>query len=181
MDWTDDAIQRLRVLWAEGHSAAEIGRRMEVSKNAIVGKAHRLDLPARPSPIRQCETGAPRATRSRRPPVPRLADMVLLRACGPLAMEPSRRAHPAPVPVVRPPVVRAPAVHSDPRPVVVERRLTGAVGMQPCCWPIGEPGKAGFRFCENLALVRRPYCAEHCDHAYKPMRQPADTALPQLS
>jgi GcrA cell cycle regulator len=53
--------------------------------------------------------------------------------------------------------------------------------MQPCCWPIGEPGKAGFRFCENLALLRRPYCAEHCDHAYKPMRQPADTALPQLS
>jgi GcrA cell cycle regulator len=55
MDWTDDDIQRLRTLWAEGHSTAEIGRRMGVSKNAIVGKAHRLDLPGRPSPIRRSE------------------------------------------------------------------------------------------------------------------------------
>ena len=53
MDWTDDDIQKLRTLWAEGHSTAEIGRRMGVSKNAIVGKAHRLDLPGRPSPIRR--------------------------------------------------------------------------------------------------------------------------------
>jgi hypothetical protein len=51
----------------------------------------------------------------------------------------------------------------------MERRLSGPVGTQPCCWPIGEPGKAGFRFCVNLALVRRPYCEEHCGHAYKPL------------
>ena len=51
MDWTDDMIARLRELWEEGHSTAEIGRRMGVSKNGICGKAHRLHLPARPSPI----------------------------------------------------------------------------------------------------------------------------------
>jgi len=50
--WTDQVVTRLRSLWAEGHSTAEIGRRLGVSKNAVVGKAHRLDLPARPSPIR---------------------------------------------------------------------------------------------------------------------------------
>ena len=53
MDWTDDVINRLKALWAEGHSTAEIGRRMGVSKNAVVGKAHRLSLEARPSPIRR--------------------------------------------------------------------------------------------------------------------------------
>ena len=53
MDWTAQAIEQLKALWAEGHSTAEIGRRMGVSKNAIVGKAHRLNLPARPSPIRR--------------------------------------------------------------------------------------------------------------------------------
>ena len=76
-EWTDDAIRELRQLWSEGYSTAEIGRRMGITKNAVVGKAHRLDLPARPSPIR---TGsAPRQPRApRRQPVPRLADTVPL-------------------------------------------------------------------------------------------------------
>jgi GcrA cell cycle regulator len=42
MEWNEEAILRLRTLWGEGHSTAEIGRRMGVSKNAVVGKAHRL-------------------------------------------------------------------------------------------------------------------------------------------
>src|SRR6195952_375951 len=53
MVWDEDTIRLLRGLWAQGHSTAEIGRRLGVSKNAIVGKAHRLDLDARPSPIRR--------------------------------------------------------------------------------------------------------------------------------
>ena len=57
-EWTDDTIRELRQLWSEGHSTAEIGRRMGVTKNTVVGKAHRLDLPARPSPIRS--GGSPR-------------------------------------------------------------------------------------------------------------------------
>lgn len=50
--WTDEVIGQLRQLWGEGHSASLIGKRMGVSKNAIVGKAHRIGLPPRPSPIR---------------------------------------------------------------------------------------------------------------------------------
>ena len=53
MEWSDDIIARLRALWAEGLTTAEIGRRLGISKNSVVGKAHRLDLPARPSPIRR--------------------------------------------------------------------------------------------------------------------------------
>jgi GcrA cell cycle regulator len=53
MEWAEETIVRLRTLWDEGLSTAEIGRRLGVSKNAVVGKAHRLDLPARPSPIRR--------------------------------------------------------------------------------------------------------------------------------
>jgi len=52
MDWTDKSIARLRALWDEGLSSAEIGRRLNCSKNAVVGKAHRLGLPGRDSPIR---------------------------------------------------------------------------------------------------------------------------------
>ncbi|MFT8895676.1 MAG: GcrA family cell cycle regulator [Acetobacter sp.] len=53
MEWTDETIARLKALWQEGLSTAEIGRQLGITKNAVVGKAHRLGLPARPSPIRR--------------------------------------------------------------------------------------------------------------------------------
>ncbi len=75
MEWTDESITRLRSLWQEGLSTAEIGRRMQITKNAVVGKAHRLDLTARPSPIRKIDgrdgaAAAPRTTASRTAPRP---------------------------------------------------------------------------------------------------------------
>lgn len=54
--WTDDMVQRLRNDWADGLPTSEIGRRLGVTKSAIVGKAHRLDLPGRPPPIGSTET-----------------------------------------------------------------------------------------------------------------------------
>jgi GcrA cell cycle regulator len=59
--WTETKIARLRELSMEGVSTSEIGRRLGVSKNAVVGKSHRLGLPARPSPIMR--DGRPRPTR----------------------------------------------------------------------------------------------------------------------
>ena len=57
VDWTSDLIKRLRRDWKTGRSTAEIGRRLGVSKNAVIGKADRLGLPARPSPIRPKGSG----------------------------------------------------------------------------------------------------------------------------
>ncbi len=64
MVWSEETILQLRELWDQGLSTAEIGRRLGVTTNAIVGKAHRLDLPARPSPIqRESNSGsAPKET-----------------------------------------------------------------------------------------------------------------------
>lgn len=50
--WSTELVSELGRLWQDGLSTAEIGRRLGISKNAVVGKAHRLNLPARPSPIR---------------------------------------------------------------------------------------------------------------------------------
>src|ERR1700761_8613680 len=52
MVWNEETIRHLRILWAEGHSTAEIGRRLGCGKNAAVGKAHRLGLTRRPNPAR---------------------------------------------------------------------------------------------------------------------------------
>lgn len=59
MVWTPELISTLRRLWDEGASTAEIGRQLGISKNAVVGKAHRLELSARPSPIKRAEVVTP--------------------------------------------------------------------------------------------------------------------------
>jgi GcrA cell cycle regulator len=158
MDWTAEAIERLRALWAEGHSTAEIGRRMGISKNAVVGKAHRLNLPARPSPIRREAPGdAPR--------------QAVARPVRPAGVAPrSTLPQPSAVPVMAP-VAAAPA----PQPVVVRPfpRLNSA---KSCCWPIGEPGQPGFRFCTSDALTGKPYCSEHAAVAYVKARDRREDA-----
>jgi len=51
-DWTPERVSTLMALWGEGIPTSEIGRRLGVTKNAVVGKVHRLGLPKRNSPIR---------------------------------------------------------------------------------------------------------------------------------
>jgi GcrA cell cycle regulator len=64
--WTPHLDARLRAEWAAGTSASEIGRQLGVSKNAVIGRAHRLYLPSRPSPIRRKgEPSPPRPTVAR--------------------------------------------------------------------------------------------------------------------
>lgn len=66
MTWTDERVEELSRLWASGYSASAIGRMLGVSKNAVVGKAHRMRLESRPSPIRRDQ----RTPARRRVPMP---------------------------------------------------------------------------------------------------------------
>ncbi len=157
MDWTAEAIERLKALWAEGHSTAEIGRRMGISKNAVVGKAHRLSLPARPSPIRReamASTPRPVQPRAPRPPV------------APRSTLP---------PMVATPVAVVPVAQPAPQPPVV-RAFPRLSSTRSCCWPIGEPGQPGFRFCSAEAIVSKPYCPEHAAVAYVKARDRREDA-----
>ncbi len=168
MEWNSEAIETLRALWAEGHSTAEIGRRMGVSKNAVVGKAHRLNLPARPSPIRreiEGATGRPAAPLQRRPPAPRQP-------------QPMRRPEPAPQPVQQhqPQVVAPPPVQLAPPPPPAVVRSFPRVSNRSCCWPLGEPGTAGFRFCDEGAMSGKPYCSQHASVAYVKARDRREDA-----
>jgi GcrA cell cycle regulator len=200
MVWNEETIRHLRDLWAEGHSTAEIGRRLGVSKNAIVGKAHRLDLDARPSPIRR---DGPKPASERPAPYPRVAGPTL----PPLA---SAAIHPASLPAtpLRVPALPAATVQPlrvmspPPRPVAVAGVGPGAVrpaasplhavqSLRPaitappvqtrrsapaCCWPIGEPGTKAFRFCDDTSLPGKPYCDEHAKLAYVRIRDRKEDA-----
>ena len=56
MSWTDERIDRLKAMWAEGSTASQIAEDLGgVSRNAVIGKAHRLGLEARPSPVKAGE------------------------------------------------------------------------------------------------------------------------------
>lgn len=162
MDWTTEAIERLRALWAEGLSTAEIGRRMGISKNAVVGKAHRLQLSARPSPIRR-DAQAPRPA-----PAGRSATLPPLRMS---AMPPRPEARIE----TRPETRAVPVAANVARPSAVVRAFPRG-GARSCCWPIGEPGTAGFRFCTAEAMAPKPYCAEHSALAYVRVRDRREDA-----
>lgn len=175
MEWSEDTITRLRELWAEGHSTAEIGRRLGVSKNAVVGKAHRLDLPARPSPIRR-DTGEatePRRSASRRVEGPTLPPLNSTAAASPA---------PVAAPVATTIAVPAAPVAPPPRPANVPAPRMHVVAPRPyarvvtCCWPIGEPGTRSFRFCDDPSEPGKPYCGEHAKLAYVKVRDRREDA-----
>jgi len=147
MEWTEEAIAKLRALWAEGLSTAEIGRRLNISKNAVVGKAHRLSLPPRPSPIRRAEGDAPaRAVAPKRAQGPTLPPLAASMA--------------SPVPGLR-------AIIPAPKQ---SQRAT------PCSWPIGEPGRPSFHFCNDASVTGKPYCEAHAAIAYVRVRDRREDA-----
>ncbi|MBO7350671.1 MAG: hypothetical protein J6U18_03675 [Acetobacter sp.] len=59
MKWTEKVVEQLKQLWVDDLSTAEIGRRLNMTKNAVVGKAHRLGLSSRPSPIQKTTEAKP--------------------------------------------------------------------------------------------------------------------------
>lgn len=162
MEWNDETIAQLRTLWTEGLSTAEIGRRMEVSKNAVVGKAHRLNLPPRPSPIRRDGIGS-----TTRPAPPR-------RVTGPTLPPLSAAVTALAVSAIVAPVLR-PAPQTV-RPAPVRAVPYAPSRLSTCCWPIGEPGTRSFRFCDDNATHGKPYCSAHAALAYVRVRDRRDEA-----
>ncbi|HME21014.1 MAG TPA: GcrA family cell cycle regulator [Acetobacteraceae bacterium] len=169
MEWAEETIVRLRTLWDEGLSTAEIGRRLGVSKNAVVGKAHRLDLPARPSPIRRDGSGpaAPRRSAPRRlagPTLPPLSSTSPIAASG---GGPTMLPH-MPAPAPRP--VHVPPPHRVAAPAPRYGRIV------TCCWPLGDPGTQSFRFCDLASEPGKPYCSDHVKLAYVRVRDRREDA-----
>jgi len=142
-DWTDVKIEKLQTLWATDMSTDAIGRKMNISKSAVVNKAHRLNLNPRQSPIRRRDTNdiPPRVVAPRRVKGPTLPPLPTSDA-PPLHMV----AAPAPLP---PP----------PPPAQLER--PDAESRFACRWPNGDPGSHDFAFCGEHIGTNRTYCAKH--------------------
>ena len=141
--WSDDRVATLRKLWAEGLSASQIAKQLgQVSRNAVIGKVHRLGLCGRATPSRPAKRQV-RAARQRAFPSPPRAVLA-----------------PAPRPPSPPPL--APLVLEDGKAATV-LSLTDSM----CRFPIGDPDAADFAFCGRGRDGVGSYCAEHHRLAYQ--------------
>jgi GcrA cell cycle regulator len=189
MSWTDERIDRLKELWSNGMTASQIADELGgVSRNAVIGKAHRLGLQSRPSPVKPNEPAPAPAARTASEP----ADTVSAPSAP--AAEPAETAAPQAAPAApQPPqpqirsigpggfLRQGPGDQQSPIPPAPPRRLVPAkpsaevadktslldLNEKICKWPLGHPGEPDFHFCGQPANPGFPYCVEHCGVAYQ--------------
>lgn len=160
MSWTDERVERLKALWLEGLSASQIAAELGgVTRNAVIGKVHRLGLSGRAKPqVQPARTPAaprPKAQQATRPSVPRPSRPITIGNVALKAID---------APEIRP--VSVPAAEEG--PVVFERIGILALNDSTCKWPIGDPGRPDFAFCGRRSDSGIPYCAHHARIAYQP-------------
>jgi GcrA cell cycle regulator len=151
MSWTDERVETLKKLWSDGLSASQIaGVLGGITRNAVIGKVHRLGLSGR------AKSPAAAEPRTRKP-----RSQVALQ----------RLARPA----VRGNNALAYAFEPEAEPQVLDnviplgqRRSLLELNEETCRWPIGDPGTADFFFCGGHALAGLPYCSYHSRIAYQP-------------
>ena len=160
MSWTDERVETLKKLWQEGHSASQIAKQLGgVTRNAVIGKVHRLGLSGRAAPSQPTRP----LYKPARPPRP--------------ASTPSHSERAAPVhtgAVVRRETVISRPVISQPIVPYIEEPGTATVltlGAKMCKWPIGDPSSDNFSFCGRRADDGTPYCVEHARVAYQPSQK----------
>ncbi len=150
MSWTDDRVSLLTKLWGEGHTAAEIAEKLGgVTRNAVIGKAHRLKLSNRVSPIQQNKTAASlpkpaNKNEARKAEAPQKLKSVALKRSN------SNN-----------------EVYKE--PVMRKEDLYSLADLMPrmCRWPCGDPRDDDFGFCGDSAMAGLPYCAAHAKVAYQ--------------
>jgi GcrA cell cycle regulator len=192
MSWTEERIERLKKMWHDGATASQIADELGgVSRNAVIGKAHRLGLEQRPSPVKPGEekekkassatSAAPRAAARAEAPATRSAPAAAAPA-QPSAPQRSTAAEmqyrsigpggfvrqgPGDQQAPIPPAPPRRLVPAKPSPEVADKTSLLDLNDRICKWPIGHPGEPDFYFCGEPANPGFPYCVEHCGVAYQ--------------
>ena len=157
MSWTDERIATLKKMWKEGKSAAEIAKTLGkgVTRNAVIGKAHRMGLSGRPSPIKK--SAAPKKEAA-----PKKTAVKATRSKKTAAPAAAATTKSAPVKEVQDLKVFEKDV-VPPGGGVALLDLTERM----CKWPIGDPREDDFTFCGLAIRPGTPYCPEHAAMAYQ--------------
>jgi GcrA cell cycle regulator len=157
MYWTDEKVELLRQLWLDGKSASQIAAALGdgVTRNAVIGKVHRLGLSGR---VKTTTSAAPRIRQ--KPPAPRAPSIGRsnggFRGNTALAL------------------ARDTLIESEPEPredVVIPMSLRVTIvelKEAMCRWPLGDPTTPEFRYCGIQTMSDGPYCQHHSRLAYQP-------------
>jgi GcrA cell cycle regulator len=167
MSWTDERVERLKTLWSEGLSASQIAAELGgVTRNAVIGKVHRLGLSGRAKP--QAQAARPAQAARHKPAAPNRPAQSPARPARPItignvALKADASPDEAPLP--------APIRAADVEPLQFERVTILHLTEQTCKWPIGDPGRPDFFFCGRKSDSGVPYCAYHSRIAYQPSNE----------
>ena len=189
MSWTDERVELLIKLWSEGQSASQIAKELGgVTRNAVIGKVHRLGLsnrsasgaaPAKPAPREKpaakgearpkpapAETqaapeSAPEAEPAQKPATP--ARRTIIPAGQPLPPQPSANEI-------------SPEALANVREVEKKAKKISLMELteRTCKWPIGDPATDEFWFCGLAVQPGKPYCEAHVSVAFQPMSSRRD-------
>lgn len=167
MPWTDERVELLKKLWTDGLSASQIAARlgMGVTRNAVIGKVHRLNLSGR-QPVQR--NAAPRAARKgpREPSTPgvRPTGTPSMPTAGSAALKSyaAPQLSPRPQPLPEPKPLRLVDLPKDGRITILH------LSDKTCKWPIGDPTHEDFCFCGHGPREGSPYCEYHARIAYQP-------------
>jgi len=159
MAWTEDRVEVLKKLWAEGHSASQIAKELGgVTRNAVIGKVHRLGLSGRATPSRPVKR-PPRLAR----PKPRI------QPDGSIVTPKPQRV--VAEPDLKPNEKVAMLAALPPQPLADGEAATILTLRDSMCkWPIGDPADPKFAFCGRKSTCG-PYCAEHAKVAFQPAKK----------
>ena len=159
MAWTEERVDVLKKLWAEGHSASQIAKQLGgVTRNAVIGKVHRLGLSGRATPSRPVKR-PPRLAR----PKPQFVTNGAAKPAAARSTQPSEKSIAA--------AERAAMEALEPVPVKDGEAATIlTIRDSMCKWPIGDPADPNFAFCGRKADCG-PYCKEHAKIAFQPARK----------
>jgi GcrA cell cycle regulator len=192
MSWTDDRVEILKKMWGEGQSASQIAKELGgVTRNAVIGKVHRLGLSNRTAtaaPAAAAPAAAAKPEAKAKPAAKPAAAAKPKAEPAPEAAEPEpAEAAPAPRPNLParakiipagqplPPQPSANEISPEALAKVSEvEKKSKKIGLmdlteRTCKWPVGDPATDDFWFCGLPVQQGKPYCEAHVGVAFQPM------------
>jgi GcrA cell cycle regulator len=149
MGWTDERVELLKKLWADGLSASQIAAELGgITRNAVIGKVHRLGLSGR---AKSPSSSAPRPRKARSSGHMIRVQRPQVRGNNALAYDYEVEAEPE--------MLEIP---------MEQRKTLLQLSEKTCHWPVGDPSTPDFFFCGGESANDQPYCTFHCRVAFQP-------------
>ncbi|MGB1264567.1 MAG: GcrA family cell cycle regulator [Nereida ignava] len=185
MSWTDERVEILKKMWGEGQSASQIAKELGgVTRNAVIGKVHRLGLSNRAGSAgakAAAKEKAPKAEAKKPAPAPAAKQQPKTESAAP-PPQPKVAGRRAIIPAGQPLPPQPSANEISPEALAkvneIEKK-SKKIGLmelteRTCKWPVGDPATEDFWFCGLPVKAGKPYCEAHVGVAFQPMSSRRD-------